>query len=90
MMIKAVYRDGVFKPVAPVNLAEGEWVELEIVQSSHQRERNIVSLQGIWKDRLRPEDQGDWVSKAIAGIRHESTEKLDRLARELSKDLGRE
>jgi predicted DNA-binding antitoxin AbrB/MazE fold protein len=71
MMIKAVYRDGVFKPVAPVNLAEGEWVELEIVQSSQQRERNIVSLQGIWKDRLRPEDQGDWVSEAIAEIRHE-------------------
>lgn len=89
-MIKAVYRDGVFKPVAPVNLAEGEWVELEIVQSSQQRERNIVSLQGIWRGRLRSEDRGDWVSETIAEIRHESTEKLDRLARELSKDLGRE
>jgi predicted DNA-binding antitoxin AbrB/MazE fold protein len=90
MMIKAVYRDGVFKPVAPVNLAEGEWVELEIVQSSQQHERNIVSLQGMWKDRLSSEDQGDWISEAIAEIRHESTEKLDRLARELSRDLGRE
>jgi predicted DNA-binding antitoxin AbrB/MazE fold protein len=90
MVIKAVYRDGVFKPMVPVNLAEGEWVELEITRPSPQRGGKIVSLQGIWKERLPPEDQGDWVSEAIAEIRRESAEKLARLAQELSEGLAGE
>jgi predicted DNA-binding antitoxin AbrB/MazE fold protein len=67
MVVKAVYQDGVFKPVAPVNLAEGEWVELEIVRPAQQRERRIVSLRGIWKGALCPEDRGDWVSETTIG-----------------------
>jgi predicted DNA-binding antitoxin AbrB/MazE fold protein len=88
MVVKAVYQNGVFKPIAPVNLDEGEWVELEIVRPSQQRK--IVSLHGIWKDYLRPEDQGDWVSDTIAGVRHELSEKLNRLARELGDNLTSE
>jgi len=83
MVVKAIYQDGVFKPITPVDLTEGEWVELEIVRSSPQRPRRVVSLQGIWKEHLRPEDEGDWVSEAIAEIRRESAEKLEQLAREL-------
>ena len=84
MQTKAIHQDGVFKPITPVDLAEGEWVELEIARPSLERPRKIVSLQSIWKEHLRPEDQGDWVSEAIAEIRRESTEKLEQLAQELS------
>jgi predicted DNA-binding antitoxin AbrB/MazE fold protein len=90
MVVKAVYRDGVFKPIEPVNLIEGERVELEIVRPSQQRQRRIVSLRGIWKERPRPTDQGDWVSDTIAEIRSESSEKLDQLARELGENLKRD
>ena len=79
MVVKAIYQDGVFKPIVPVNLPEGEWVELELIQPSQRRERKIVSLRGIWKGQLRPEDQGDWVSETIAEMRRESAERLDQL-----------
>jgi predicted DNA-binding antitoxin AbrB/MazE fold protein len=75
MAVKAVYQDGVFKPLVPVDLPEGERVELDIVRSSQQQGGKIVSLQGIWKDALRPEDQGDWVSETIVEIRREVAHK---------------
>jgi predicted DNA-binding antitoxin AbrB/MazE fold protein len=91
MVVKAVYAAGVFKPIMTVNLADGEWVELKITRSpQRRRKRKVVSLQGIWKEHLRPEDQGDWVSDTIAEIRRESGEKLDRLARELSENMAHE
>ena len=91
MVVKAVYADGVFRPIVTVDLADGEWVELEITRPSQQRrERKAVSLQGIWKAHLRPADRGDWVSDTIAEIRRESAEKLDRLAREGSENLAHE
>jgi predicted DNA-binding antitoxin AbrB/MazE fold protein len=86
MVLKAVYQDGVFKPIMPVDLADGEWVELEIVRSRRLGGGKIVSLQGVWKEYLRPEDRGDWVSETIAEIRRGSTEKLQRLARELGEN----
>jgi hypothetical protein len=49
-----------------------------------------ASLQGIWKQALRPEDQGDWISETVAQVRHESAERLDRLARELGESPSRE
>ena len=90
MIVKAIYQNGVFKPVTPVNLTEGEWVDLEIVRPSPQRPRKVVSLQGVWKEYVRPEDEEDWVSEAIAEIRHTSAEKLERLARELSDSQSHE
>jgi predicted DNA-binding antitoxin AbrB/MazE fold protein len=87
--VKAIYQNGVFKPIDAVGLAEGEWVELEIVHLPPKRSRKTVSLQGIWKEHVRLGDEGDWVSAAIAEIRGESAEKLKRLAQELSEKPAR-
>jgi len=78
MVVKAIYQSGVFKPITPVDLTEGELVELEITRSSPRRPRRVVSLQGIWKEHLCPEDERDWGSEAIAKIRRESAKKLER------------
>lgn len=86
MTVKAIYQDGVFKPIHPPSLPDGEWVELQVVRSPRQQPK-VASLQGIWKQALRPEDQGDWVSETVARVRQESAEKLDRLAEELGKNL---
>jgi len=90
MVVKAIYQDGVFKPTVPVNLSEGERVDLQIIQPSRRQERNIVSLQGIWKDGPRPQDQGDWVSETVTEIRREFAGKLDRLAQNLNENPARE
>ena len=45
-VIEAVYSDGVFKPLAKVNLPDGEKVEIEIKE---KRAKKIISLRGIWK-----------------------------------------
>lgn len=87
MTIKAIYKNGVFKPITPVDLAEGEWVDLNIVRPPSRHSPKVVSLQGVWKEKLRPEDEGDWVSETIAEIRRQSAEKVERLAGEL--DEGR-
>ena len=82
MVVKAVYAHGVFRPIMTVDLADGEWVELEITRPSQQRrKRKAVSLQGIWKAHLRPTDRGDWVSDTIAEIRRESGEKDEAIHR---------
>lgn len=88
MTVKAVYQNGVFKPIHPVNLPEGERVELTVVQSP-RRDLGTATLRGIWKHALRPEDQGDWVSETVARMRQESSEKLDRLAGELGENPNR-
>jgi len=45
-VIKAIYSEGVFKPVEKVNLPEGEKVEIEIKE---QKGKKIISLRGIWR-----------------------------------------
>ncbi len=90
MIVKAIYQNGVFKPVTSVDLTEGEWVDLKIIRPSLQRPRNIVSLRGIWREHARSEGDEDWVSETIAEIRRTSAEKLERLARELSDIQSRE
>jgi predicted DNA-binding antitoxin AbrB/MazE fold protein len=87
MVVKAVYRDGVFRPVGSVGLAEGELVELEIVRLGSQNSRDIVSLRGLWREHVRPEEEGDWISEAVAEIRRQSSGRLERLAQELGEDL---
>ena len=44
--IRAVYEDGVFKPLTPLDLADKQQVELQIALRSEQQ--NIVKLGGIW------------------------------------------
>ena len=90
MIVKAIYQNGVFKPITPLDLTEGEWVDLKIIRPSPQRPRKVVSLQGIWREHARSEGDEDWVSETIAEIRRTSAEKLERLARELSDIQSRE
>jgi len=45
-VIKAIYSEGVFKPVEKVNLPEGEKVEIEIKE---QKVKKVISLRGIWR-----------------------------------------
>ncbi len=90
MVVRAIYQDGVLKPIVPLDMTDGERVDLQIIRSSRRQERNVVSLQGIWKDGPRPKDQGDWVTETVTEIRRESAGKLYRLAQELSENLARE
>jgi predicted DNA-binding antitoxin AbrB/MazE fold protein len=88
--VKAIYRDGVFKPTVPVDLPEGTQVDLEVTPTPSPGDGATISLQGIWKDALRPEDEGDWVSQTVADVREESAARIDRLARDLSNHIARE
>lgn len=45
-VIKAIYSEGVFKPIEKVNLPEGEKVEIEIKE---QKVKKVISLRGIWR-----------------------------------------
>jgi len=45
-VIKAIYSEGVFKPIEKVNLSEGEKVEIEIKE---QEVKKVISLRGIWR-----------------------------------------
>lgn len=88
MVVKALYHDGLLKPVQPIDLTDGEWVELEITRRLPSKPANVVSLKGIWSQHIQSTDEGDWVSDTIAQIRRETDRKLDRLAAELSEALA--
>ncbi|HRJ41922.1 MAG: antitoxin family protein [Caldilineaceae bacterium] len=88
MTISAVFQEGVFKPSIPIQLREGEEVQLEVIRSAPPSTRLILSLKGIWKHALRPDDTGDWVTEAISEIRNESARKFERLAQELNENSG--
>ena len=88
MTISAIFKDGVFRPIGPIKLREGEQVRIEVFRSSPSNTRTIVSLKGIWKHASPPVDAGDWVTETIADIRHESTRKLEHLAQEVSENLS--
>lgn len=88
MVVEALYHDGILKPVKPIDLANGEWVELEITRRRPAKPANVVSLRGIWSQHIQSTDEGDWVSDTIAEIRRETNLKLDRLAAELSEALA--
>lgn len=89
MTISAIFKDGVFQPIMPIQLREGEKVQLEVIRSSRPVAPVILSLKGIWKHAAPLADENDWVADAIADIRRESTHKLERLAQELSESLSR-
>mgnify|MGYP000748819327 CR=1 FL=1 len=52
MIIKAVYEDNVLKPLEPVDLEEGEEVEIEI-----KKRRDILKYAGILKDLSEEEEK---------------------------------
>lgn len=88
MVVKALYQDGLLKPVKPIDLADGEWVELEITRRRPPKPANVISLKGIWSQHTLPTDEEDWVSDTLAEIRRETNLKLERLAAELSEALA--
>lgn len=88
MVVKALYHDGLLKPAKPIDLTDGEWVELEITRRLPPKPANVISLKGIWSQHVLPTDQEDWVSATIAEIRRETNLKLERLAAELSEALA--
>jgi len=88
MVVEALYHDGILKPVKPIDLTDGEWVELEITRRLPVKPAKVVSLKGIWRQHIQPTDEEDWVSDTIAEIRRETNLKLDRLAVELSEALA--
>ena len=84
MVVEALYHGGLLKPVKPIDLADGEWVELEITRRLPSKPANVVSLKGIWRQHIQSTDEGDWVSDTVAQIRRETGLKLDRQAVALS------
>jgi predicted DNA-binding antitoxin AbrB/MazE fold protein len=89
MTISAIFRDGVFQPIGPVKLREGEKVQIEVVRSEPSVSSVILSLKGVWKHATLPTDTDDWVATAISDIRQESGSKLEQIAQELSENLSR-
>ena len=54
MIIKAVYEDNVLKPLEPVDLEEGEEVEIEVKK---KKRRDILKYAGILKDLSEEEEK---------------------------------
>lgn len=50
MHIEAVYEHGVLRPVSPLDLAEGERVELTLVATSATREKRLTKRERDAKD----------------------------------------
>jgi predicted DNA-binding antitoxin AbrB/MazE fold protein len=50
-VIKAVYKDGVLKPLEPLGLPEDQVVELQI-QVKGGQPRKVAKLKGAWADYL--------------------------------------
>lgn len=88
MVVEALYHDGILKPVKPIDLADGEWVELEITRRRPVKPANVISLKGMWSQHIQSADEGDWVSDTIAEIRRETNLKLERLVAEMGEALA--
>jgi predicted DNA-binding antitoxin AbrB/MazE fold protein len=67
MMIPAKYENGVFKPLANVQMKEGTVVEVHVptVREAAGRRRSIRDLPfyGMWKDRTDIGDGVDYVNR---------------------------
>jgi predicted DNA-binding antitoxin AbrB/MazE fold protein len=46
--VTAIFQKGVLKPLKPLNLAENERVELQVIRQTNG-ERPILVLSGIWQ-----------------------------------------
>ena len=83
--IDAIYANGVFKPLTPLGLTENQQVTLQLVLPEGPRHRpapEAVTFKGIW-----PTELADELEQALAEIRMESNQKLERLADELAEAL---
>lgn len=84
MIVRAVYRGGVLKPVTQLNLPEGATVEMRITFTSldlSPKPNAFGRLAGIWKHLAQPELAQ--LERGLTEIRRQAAEKIERLAQEL-------
>ena len=83
--IDAVYVNGILKPLAPRDLPENQQVTIQVVAPTPtplKPDPADVTFAGIW-----PVEFADDLEQALAEIRAESNQKLERLADELAEAL---
>ncbi len=68
-IVEAIYVDGVFKPVKPPNISEGQHVRLEIDEPSEENPEDLLELAAQVYDGLT-DDELDKMEK-IATQRHD-------------------
>ena len=89
---EAVYQDGVIKPRTALPLQENERIRIQIERRPgvvQEKPSKVVRLRGIWKGYLTTtENEEDWVSDTVAAIRRESSQGIERLAREIDEGLS--
>ena len=68
-IVEAVYVDGVFKPVTPLNISEGQHVRLEIDEPTEENPENLLELAARVYDGLT-DDEIDKIEKV-------ATQRLD-------------
>ena len=90
--VKAIYQDGVFKPLEAPNVPDNQEVELEIKwlapPAAVEGPKSFASLRGVWSHLPMPDE--DEVNRILGENRAESNRKLERIARELNEELGSE
>ena len=90
---EATYQNGVIKPRTALPLQENERIRIQIERRPdvvQQKLSKVVRLRGIWKGYLTTtEKEEDWVSDTVAAIRRESSQGIERLAREIDEALPR-
>ena len=68
-IVEAVYVDGVFKPVKPLNISEGQHVRLEIDEPTEENPEDLLELAAQVYDGLT-DDEIDKIEKT-------ATQRLD-------------
>ena len=84
--IDAIYVNGMLKPLMPLNLPENQHVTIQVVAPAPivtKPDPAEVTFRGIW-----PLAFADDLEQALAEIRAESNQKLERLADELEEALA--
>lgn len=84
MIVRAVYRGGVLKPVTQLNLPEGATVEMRVTSTSptpSAKPSAFGKLAGIWKHLTQPELAQ--LEQGLTEIRRQAAENIEHLAQEL-------
>ena len=90
MIVKAIYKNGVFEPLEHLSLENGAQVEVEIVQLEPQSTMEpspFAALRGIWGHLSA--NKINEMEQALQNVRQMTATKLERLASELSDTLGK-
>lgn len=68
MHIEAVYEHGVLRPVRPLDLAEGERVELTLIAVSVSREKRLAKRERDAKDLEIINRNADWLNEEARDV----------------------